>query len=196
MREIALFVEDYAHQSVIGELVRRIANDYETEVNLEWRNAVRGHGRVVQEFRTYMADLSKQAKPLPDLIIVATDANCKGLNERNKEIKELTIPANLPPVVNAIPDPHIEKWLLLDSAAFRDVFGRGHDAPEQKCVRDFYKQKLMDAIVSSGIRPSLGGIEFAEDLIKKMDIERASRSDRSLKAFLDALRDQFQQWQD
>ncbi len=194
MREIALFVEDYAHQQVIGGLVQRLAEEFETEVRLNWRSAVRGHGRVVQELQTYLQDLARQGGPLPDLIIAATDANCRGLNDRTKEIIDLNKPAVLPPMVSAVPDPHIERWLLLDGAAFRKVFGRGCDAPEQKCDRHLYKQRLIEAIRDAGITPSLGGIEFAEDIVREMDIERAKQSDRSLRHFLDDLSDQFQQW--
>lgn len=47
MREIALFGEDYAHQQVIGPLVERLAQAEETAIRLDWRNAIGGHGRVV-----------------------------------------------------------------------------------------------------------------------------------------------------
>ena len=51
MREIALFVEDYAHQQVIGALVQRLAGDADIAVRLDWRNARHGHGKVVQELK-------------------------------------------------------------------------------------------------------------------------------------------------
>ncbi len=86
MREVALFVEDYAHQQVIGALVQRIAVECNIAVRLNWRSAVGGHGKVIAEFNDYLRDLKRQRSPSPDLIIVATDANCKGLNERRKEI--------------------------------------------------------------------------------------------------------------
>lgn len=77
-----------------------------------------------------MRDLKRQGRPYPDLIVVATDANCKGLNERTREIVCRDDPA---PMILAIPDPHLERWLLLDGAAFKAVFGKGCDAPDQKC---------------------------------------------------------------
>ena len=194
MREIALFVEDFAHEKVVGGLVQRLADEHGLAVRLDWRNAVRGHGQVIDEVRNYLRDLGRQRLNLPDLIVVATDANCSGWNERVKQISNTSPDAPLPPIVFAIPDPHVEKWLLLDGAAFREVFGRGCDAPGQKCNRDLYKQRLTDAIHAAGIRPRLGGIEFADDLVREMDIERAKQSDRSLQRFLDSLDDQFQQW--
>ena len=139
-----------------------------------------------------MRDLRRQGGSLPDLLIVASDANCKRLNERVKELQVRDPPT---PMILAIPDPHIERWLLLDSVAFRTVFGKGCDAPDQKCRRDRYKQRLIEAIFATGITPSLGGIEFAEDIIQQMDIDGAAQADRSLRRFVDDLRDAFQRWQ-
>ena len=191
MREIALFVEDDAHQQVIGALVRRIAAEFNIVARLDWRGAVGGHGKVVTDLANYMRDLKRQGSPWPDLIVAATDANCKGLNERGKEIGHLDAPA---PVILAIPDPHIERWLLLDGAAFKAVFGTGCDAPDQKCDRGRYKQQLIEAIHTAGTTPLLGGIEYAEDIVKEMNIDRASRLDRSFKRFVEDLRDAFQGW--
>ena len=191
MREIALFGEDFAHRQVVGALVRRLADEYGIEVRLEWRSAVRGHGRVVQELGRYLLDLARGGER-PDLIIVGTDANCRGLNERVREIGSPDAPAS---IVLAVPDPHIERWLLLDGAAFKSVFGKGCDAPDRKCSRDLYKQRLTQAIHAAGITPALGGIEFAEDIVQHMDVERAMRADRSLERFVDELRSAFRRWQ-
>lgn len=192
MREIALFVEDYAHRQVIGALVRRIAEEYNIPIRLDWRNAVGGHGKVIAELDDYLRDLNRQRSPRPDLIVVATDANCKGLNERINEIVSQDAPA---PMILAIPDPHIERWLLLDGAAFRAVFGRGCDAPDQKCARDRYKQLLIEAIYATGTTPRIGGIEYAEDIIQKININRAARVDRSFNRFVSNLRTTFRGWQ-
>ena len=190
MREIALFGEDFAHQQVIGALVERLADECGIDVRLGWRSAVRGHGRVVQEFRRYLQDLARQGTR-PDLIVVATDANCRGWNERARKIGNPDAPA---PSVLAVPDPHIERWLLLDGAAFKSVFGKGCDAPDRKCDRDRYKQRLAEAIHTTGIIPILGGIEFAEDIVRAMDVDRAMRADRSLERFVNDLRAAFRQW--
>jgi len=185
MPEAALFVEDYAHREIIGALVYRVARDCGIEIRLDWRNARHGYGAVAHELSDYLRDLKRQGGPLPDLIIVATDANCKGLNERIRELQDPEAPA---PMILAIPDPHVERWLLLDGAAFRAVFGRGCDAPDLKCSRDRYKQILIEAIYAAGITPSLGGIEFAEDIVQHMDIDRAAQADRSFQRFVDDLR--------
>ena len=192
MREIALFVEDNAHQQVIGALVQRIAEESDVPIQLDWRNAVGGHGKVIAELNDYMRDLKRQGGPWPDLIVVATDANCKGLNERMREIGGRDEPA---PMILAIPDPHIERWLLLDGAAFKAVFGKGCDAPDQKCDRDRYKQQLIKAIHATGTIPILGGIEYAEDIVQQININRVAQVDRSFRRFVEELRDIFQSWQ-
>ena len=191
MREIALFAEDFAHQLVIGALVSKIAVEFNIEVRLDWRSAVGGYGRVITEVNNYMRDLIRQENPRPDLIVVATDANCKGLNDR---MKEIIGPEKLPPLIRAVPDPHIERWLLLDGAAFKAVFGVGCDAPDQKCDRRRYKQRLIEAIRNTGTIPRLGGIEYAEDLVQHININRVARLDRSFQRFVEALRNTFQEW--
>ena len=174
MHEIALFVEDFAHRQVIGALVQRIAGDFNLDVRLDWRNATRGYGQVVREFSIYLRAIERQGHPSPHLIIVATDANCKGWYQR---IRDFGDPVSAAPIVHAIPDPHIERWLLLDGAAFKAVFGRGCHAPDQKCDHYRYKQRLVHAIFDAGITPNLGGLEFAEDIVQQMDIERAEQAD-------------------
>lgn len=191
MREIALFVEAHAHELVIGTLVRRIAAECNVAVRLDWRNVVGGHGKVITELDDYLRDLQRQGSPWPDLLIVATDANCKGMNERAREIGGREGSA---PMVLAIPDPHVERWLLLDGAAFKDVFGKGCDAPDQKCDRSRYKERLIEAIAETGIMPTLGGIEYAEDIMLRINIDRAVRMDRSFGRFVAELRATFQGW--
>jgi hypothetical protein len=191
MREIALFAEDYAHQLVIGALVKRIAGEYNIDVRLDWRSAVGGYGKVITEVSNYMRDLVRQGNPRPDLIVVATDANCKGLNERMREIVSRD---DVPPMIRAIPDPHIERWLLLDGSAFKAVFGMGCGAPDRKCDRRRYKQRLIEAIRDTGTIPSLGGIEYAEDIVQHLNINRVARLDRSFQRFVEDLRNTFREW--
>jgi hypothetical protein len=181
---VAAFVEDFAHCQVIGALIGRVAGELGIEVEVDWRNARRGHGHVVRELREYLRDIRKQGN-LPDLVVIGTDANCKGLVERSKQMPTDMSPV---PTVLAIPDPHIERWLLLDGAAFKRVLGQGCQAPDQKCSRDRYKETLIRAIVNAGVTPSLGGIEFAEDIVSAMNLKCAAKADPSLRRFLDDLR--------
>ncbi|AOV18746.1 hypothetical protein BJI67_16010 (plasmid) [Acidihalobacter aeolianus] len=194
MRRIALFVEDYAHKQFLGALLQRLAEDSGVKISLDWRNARRGHGAVVREFRQYLHDLQREGGRQPDLIVASTDANCKGLRQRTKALSDVAQQADLQ-IVFAVPDPHIERWLLLDSGAFKKVFGRGCKAPDQKCERVRYKKMLIDAIRESGITPSLGGIEYAEDIVKEMDLGQAARNDASLQRLLEEFNAVFREWQ-
>ena len=193
MREVALFGEDWAHRLVVGALLRRLAEEHRVEASLVWRQASGGHGRMKHELNDYLRALRQQREPLPDLIVAATDANCKGLNARTREIADPD--PRTPPVVLAIPDPHIERWLLLDGAAFKAVFDQGCQAPDRKCDRDRYKRRLVEAIQAAGVEPSLGGIEYAEDIMRHLDIDRAARADASFRHFIDDLRAELQRWQ-
>ena len=193
MREVALFGEDRAHQLIVGALLRRLAEEHQAEVSLVWCQAYGGHGRMKHELNDYLRALRQQREPLPDLIVAATDANCKGLHARTREIADPD--PRTPPVVLAIPDPHIERWLLLDGAAFKAVFDQGCRAPDRKCDHDRYKQRLVEAIQAAGVEPILGGIEYAEDIMRHLDIDRAARVDASFRRFIDDLRNELHRWQ-
>ncbi|MBK7900376.1 MAG: DUF4276 family protein [Azonexus sp.] len=193
MRDIALFVEDQAHKEFLAALLQRLAGEAGVEIRMDWRNARRGHGAVVTELKQYFRDLMRGRDRLPDLIVVATDANCKGLVERLRQVNAVTDKA-LVQTVCAVPDPHIERWLLADSAAFKAVFGRGCAAPDAKCERSRYKKMLVDAIRATGIAPSLGGIEFADDIVGAMDLSRVAGSDASLGRFIEEARKVFKGW--
>ena len=194
MREIALFVEDYAHRLIVQPLVNRIIEKHHVAARLTWRNALGGHGKVVQELDVYLRDLNRWRGSWPSLIIVATDANCIGLNNRVKDVKR-HVQISRAPVVLAVPDPHVERWLLLDGAAFKTAVGFGCDAPDRKCNRNRYKERLIDAVHGAGITPNLGGLEYAEDIVLNMDIDRAAQADKSLARFVDELSTVCRGWQ-
>ena len=193
MREVALFVEDSAHRQILQPLVRRIADEHRAEVRLDWRNAIGGHSRVVRELESFLRDLSRRGGPWPDLVVVATDANCVGLNDRTREINQHVQGARAP-VVLAIPDPHVERWLLLDGAAFKAAVGQGCSAPDQKCDRSRYKRRLIEAVRDAGVTPILGGLEYAEDIVREMDIDRVAQTDKSLARFVGDLLTTFRSW--
>ncbi|MEI6414715.1 MAG: hypothetical protein WCP34_10720 [Pseudomonadota bacterium] len=194
MPEIALFVEDHAHYLFLKALIHRLSVEYQQEVNLDWRNARRGHGMVIKELHQYLRDLRRGRNSFPDRLIVATDANCQGLMNRLREITDITQSVGIPTIC-AVPDPHIERWLLLDSSAFKQVFGKGCDMPDKKCERGRYKRKLVDAIRASGIDPNLGGIEFTDDIVNAMDLDSSANVDASFQRLLDELRAMFREWQ-
>ena len=87
IRNIALFGEDTAHRQIVDPLVRRLASECNVSVQLNWVNAQGGYGKVVEEFNTFLHDLRRHGG-IPDLIVVTTDADCKGVNERRKEFDQ------------------------------------------------------------------------------------------------------------
>jgi len=185
VESIALFVEDYAHREIVGAIVDREASAAGVTPRLDWRTSTRGFGRVAKELGRFTKTLSSSDGSLPDMLIVATDGNCVETAARRRE---LSIPDLGIPTVFAVPDPHIERWLLLDGAAFKQVLGVGCQAPDQKCDRDRYKNLLAIAVADSGTQPLLGGLEHAGDIVKAMDLDAAARGDRSLDTFLKDLR--------
>lgn len=194
MRNISIFVEDVAHEDFLTALIQRLADEYKVEINIKTSSVRGGHGTVITELKQYLRDLQHYKEDLSDLIIVGTDSNCKGLSERETEINQVT--SNLGDlIISMIPEPHIERWLLLDPAAFKMVFGKGCPAPDQKCERGGYKGLLLNAIHQTTMTPPIDGIERVEELVYAMDFQRMEQSDRSFRRFFRALQHQFGTWQ-
>ncbi len=115
------------------------------------------------------------------------DANCHGYLKRRGDLDGKT--GDLKDVlIRAIPDPHIERWLLLDGEAFKDVVGRGCKAPDEKCEKQRYKKLRAKAVLDAGIQPLLGGVEYAEELADKINVQRACDHDVSFNRFVQELR--------
>jgi len=60
--------------------------------------------------------------------------------------------------------------------------------PPPRCRKDLFKRALMDSFTAGGLFPSLGGAEYAEDIVSEMDVYEASSNDSSLGAFVTDLR--------
>jgi len=193
MLSIVLFAEDYGHEEFVKALVERLSRESDVPVKITPRNVRGGHGKVVTEFQIFLRDLEHAREGLPDLLIVATDANCKRYAKRRREIDKINDKfKNFS--VYAIPDPHIERWLLLDSAAFKMVLGKGCGKPDKKCSRDRFKQLLLNAMRNAGVIPPLGGVEYTEDIVNAMDLQRMERANASFGKFLKDLQSKFKVW--
>lgn len=193
MYNIVLFTEDYGHEEFVTALIERLSRENGIPVKLIPRSVRGGYGKVVFEFSAYLHDLDREREALPDLLIVATDANCNGYRKRRRALEEINDKFN-DFTTYAIPDPHIERWLLLDSSAFKTALGKGCDKPDLKCSRDRYKQLLLKAMQSAGVVPPLGGIEYAEDIVNAMDLQRMEGANASFGKFLKELRSRFKEW--
>ena len=194
MREIGLFVEDGGHEEFCDALISRLARQYGIEVHIQPKNVRGGHGKVLRELKQYIRDLQRSGTPLLDLVVIAIDSNCQKLLQRTQEIDKIIPEQFRYMAAYAIPDPHVERWMLIDAAAFKQVFGKGCQAPDQKCDKDRYKRLLMEAICSAdpSLQPSFGGMEYAEDIVNVIDFDRIH--DKSLHLIIQDLTRIFKQW--
>jgi len=183
-----VFVEDRAHEYFVRALVMRVAREERKHLDIQVRSAVGGHGKAVDEFKKYQKLLEKGLVPAPSLIVVGIDANCAKFNAKRKEVRSAVSSTCRSIVVIACPDPHIERWYLSDSESFRRVVGSEPRIKQKKCERDYYKSALASAVRDAGHPPTLGGIEFAEELADNMDLYEAGKTDGSLRSFVDDLR--------
>lgn len=194
MYNISLFVEDRQHKLFLQTLIYRLAKQHGVPIKIKVSNSSGGHGAVSTKLREFIGDLLHEREVLPDLLIAASDGNCKGYAGRRQEF-DSAVKGYGGRIVYVIPDPHIERWLLLDSTAFKKVLGKGCDAPPRKCERDLYKRLLLQAIRSAGKNPPLGEVQYTEALVKLVDLDYLERNDESLGKLLKELRQVFQEWQ-
>lgn len=193
MININLFVEDYGHEQFIKAVLNRLALEFKLRLTIKSSSVRGGHGKAVSELCEFIRDLQKDKKYMPDLIVVAIDCNCSKYNDVLKDIKQNTSEIDCFTVC-ALPDPHIERWLLLDSAAFKSVFGKGCKAPDYKCERYRYKNLLNSAIAEAGIQTFFGGLEWTEEIVNTMNLREMEQNDASLGNFLKDLKRKFNQW--
>jgi hypothetical protein len=198
MRNIVLFGEDAFHEDFLLFLVQRLSDQYHVEVSVRPYSVRGGITRMHHEFGIFLRDLANNDEPLPDAIIAATDANCKGYVERRAVLEKVVkIKRNLKfqyLMVYAIPDPHIERWMMIDVNAFQTVFGRGCTLPALKCERGYYKNLLSSEIGRSGIQPPLGGREYVSDIVRHMDLPHAAANEPSFRHRLRDLGTIFNSW--
>lgn len=189
---IDLFAEDRAHEEWLKPLLERVAREESTAVRIRVRSARGGHSRVITELKTYQRSFEKGiGGQVPDLLIAAVDANCSNFAESQKSIQDALQAQFIGRTIRATPDPHIERWYLADLEAFHEVVGITPSFEAEKCERDYYKAVLAKAVSDAGHPVTLGGIEFARELVDALDYFRAGKADNSLKHFLEELRGQF-----
>lgn len=188
-----LFVEDHAQEEFIGALVARVGRERGIDLELRVRCARGGRGRALSELRLYQAAIGKRFPGLsiPDALVVAIDANCKRFAKAREEIQDSLGSHLRHRTAIACPEPHIERWYLADPESFEQVVGFRPAPGRRKCERDLYKRILSRAVIQGRNVPMLGGIEFARELVDRMDLYRAGRAERSLKAFVDMVRSIF-----
>ena len=186
-RLIDLFVEDRAHEELLKPLVARVAQEEGVEIRIRVRTARGGHPRALSEFKLFQR-LRSRTRPISNLVVVAIDGNCSTFSDARDSFRRAATAAFHERLVVGCPDPHVELWYLADPQSFEAVVGDRPRVGRRKCERDHYKRVLDEAIHRGGHPPTLGGVEFASELIEAMDLYRAGKTAPSLKAFLDDLR--------
>ena len=193
---VDLFVEDRAHEEFLRPLLTRIAQDEHIAVWVRVRSATGGHARAIAEFKLYQRVMSRSplSSAAAGLIVVAIDGNCSTFAAARRQLHDAADPTLQDRLVIACPDPHVERWYLADPQSFENVVGSRPDVGTGKCARGHYKQVLATAIAKGGHPATLGGVEFAPDLVGAMDLYRAGRNDASLKALIDDFRAKLRRW--
>ena len=171
---VVYFLEDRAQEGFLRALVERVAREEGISLDSlihDVRSARHG-SKVIGEFRRFLADLRRAEAFVPDLLVVAVDGNCKGYSERLTQLRKMLKPTDpfRDQIVFAIPDPHIERWYLMDQRALKEATGleRAPEMPPYKCKKSSYKQVLRDALSRPPVRSLLGGVEFAERIVEHM----------------------------
>lgn len=183
---VDLFVEDRAHEEFLGAIVRRIARQEDRQIQLRVRAARGGYPRVLSELDLYQKMVlgGLATMSLPDILVVAADANCQGLAVKKRAIRQRLETPFRDRTVLAVPDPHVERWYLSDRQGFKQVVGIQPPAERRKCERERYKRMLAQAVRDGGHPAILGGIEFAKELAESIDFYRAGRAEPGFKQFV------------
>jgi hypothetical protein len=185
---IDLFAEDRAHEQFLPGLIERLVRERGHESHIRVVSARGGHPRVAKELETYQKVLEKTGGA-PDLLVVGIDANCQGF-QRAKKLYQDRLSHQLQAIaVIAAPDPHIERWYMIDGVRFEKVVGIRPKLPKKKCDRDKYKIALEDAVRDAGHVPTLGGVEFGPDIARVLSFYHAGKSDTAFSNFVDELRE-------
>ena len=185
---IDLFAEDRAHEALLMALVDRLSTEEGRVVRIRIRSAQGGHPRVLNELNLYQQTVLRGVSPIPDILVVAIDSNCRTYQDTRRDIEASLKPQFQDRGAFACPDPHIERWFMADPESFATIVGAEPRQERRKCERDRYKRMLVDAIRAGGHIPTLGGIEFASEIVAGMDLYRAGKNEPSLKSFIDGAR--------
>jgi hypothetical protein len=180
---VALFLEDRAHESFILPLCQRLIQEEGYDLNEIALKPLHSHGGdPMGSFKRFLKDARRNSALKADLIIVARDANCKGYRERSEAIRRLSEKHSPSPVIPAIPDPHVERWFMIDMNALRQASGLPlvGEAPPYKCDKDRYKKLLREVFRGTGVSPPLGGVEYGPRVVEKLDLYSACRLDTGL----------------
>ncbi|MFH1010847.1 MAG: hypothetical protein V1784_06410 [bacterium] len=195
---ILYFLEDRAQEGFVQALVERIAlgEGLDREDLVHDIRSAGGGSKVITDFEKFIRDYALAVEDV-DFLVVAIDGNCKGHTERIKDLEKHigSDHALKNKVVYAVPDPHIERWYIMDQRAFKKGVGLAkgpEEQPKYKCKKDFYKQVVREALLNGGVSSLLGGVEYAERIVANIDnIDVLGKQDDGFSCFVNGLKKMF-----
>ncbi|MCL5096820.1 MAG: hypothetical protein M1608_04700 [Candidatus Omnitrophica bacterium] len=190
-QRVAFFLEDSAQEAIIPPLFSRLAAEEgweASQLDLQVLSA-RGGGSL-SAFRQFLKDARQRGHLNADLLIVGVDANSKGFTVRRDLVLKAAAKSPYREIITAIPDPHVERWYLLDMAALSHAAGApiAASVPAYKCEKNHYKTLLRNAFAGSDIAPPLGGLEYGPLVANQMDLFAAAKQDHGLADYVEKAR--------
>jgi len=186
--KIILFLEDNAQEVFIRALVERLISDEGKNLNdYEFRLLNSRGGGSIRAYKDFIKQVRKRNHLSADVLIVGSDGNCNGFLKRKQQLLDASINIPYPEVITAVPDPHIERWYMLDNKALSNAAG----VPVRvvslkvKCDKNHYKTLLKESFADQNLFPPLGGAEYGSLIAKSMDLYVAGKIDRSINDFVD-----------
>lgn len=191
--DIGLFAEDDGHESLVGGLIERVAAEEDLSASVFVRSAHGGFGPAIRKLKSYVRDQTSGLENFHEILVVATDANCRGARDRQSSIRAAVGDSYAGSVVAATPEPHVEFWYLADPHAIGVIADSAYvaDVPPRKCERSRYKRALKRALEEAGCPTIAGGVEYGRDIAAAMDLDVASRTSDELREFITELRREF-----
>lgn len=193
--KIIYFLEDRAQEQFMLALVERIASEVSIPSRVLSPNVISGRGgsTVVKEFGKFVRDRRKAGVAGAAMIVVAVDGDCQGHAKKAAQLLKKLEPTDpfRDIVAFAIPDPHIERWYLIDQAALSRAAGLTHGIapPAYKCRRGHYKKLLREALRNQNV-PSYDGSEFGAEIARNIsDLYEAGKQDPSFRKFVDDVKE-------
>ena len=151
---VAFFLEDSAQEAIIPPLFQRLAVEegFTADQIVSQVLSARGGGSIAA-FRQFLKDARRRGHLNADLLVVGVDANCKGFTARRDLVMKAAAKSPYGEIIAAIPDPHVERWYLLDVSALSIAAGTpiATSAPAYKCEKNHYKTLLRQAFTRTGI---------------------------------------------
>lgn len=187
--KVLIFVEDVAQENLIRTLFCRIAEESGLDsVRLDVQVPYSRGGASIKALKDYLNDYPNDTV---DCFVLGSDGNCKGFTKKKQILeKNLQKYGALDRTILAIPDPHIERWYVVDPQALSEAVGSsiGNYSPKHKCDKGHYKKILKEAILSADVEPLQGGAEYGQDIGEVLDLYKSCKEDSGFKFFFEQVK--------